>query len=806
MNDADEPGDDSPVVTYNYTDPSTGVSRLTQVDYPGGRSVYYNYGSADGIDDRLNRVANIADDAAGTNKYAQYAYLGAGTVVKVAHPAVGGNGLTLTYDPDENQSYDGFDRFGRVVEQTWQDTQATPDVLDEYTYGYDRNSNRLYRENTQTSDRDELYDYDGLNRLTTYHRGDLDGDMDEIPTADRTRGSTWTLSQTGNWSDYRLDANGDGDYSDTGTEEVDQDRAHNDANEIDHATYGSAITELANQPAWVDPVHDAAGNMTVAPMPGAEEDELLLTYDAWNRLMRVDPDDTDLEGHWKLDGDATDETANGNDGTLQGDAAYAHGREGRGVELDGDGDYVNVGDDDDLDITGDLTLAAWVRVDGSDDLTRGIIGKNIGTSDCAYFLGVNESTGEVQFWVSPNADGSGLAAVTADAPRGVWVHLTAVYDTSASLTLYVNGVQAGQNTTSIPASINNSAADLTIGRGFDGSSTDLEGAIDDVRIYSRALSAEEVAVLAGGNSAYDGLNRRIVHAERDFYYNTSWQTLEVRTNGVANPLKQYVWDLRYIDAPVLRWRDEDTDDTVDDTLYYLNDANMNVTAVVDGTDGDVVERYAYDPYGRVTVLNGENGADADVNGTTVFEWDPDSTGDGDGESDWDNRILYCGYRLDPETGTDGQGIMHVRWRMYHPTLGRWTSRDPKDQDAAGGGYHDGMSAYAYCGSLPVGHVDPTGEVIATFECCSHPEREILKSVSLDVALGLRKLRDWFKTKDTNYVRQNEIHGAMVAQAELIAYTNYHRETLSRLNDMIDMHAEGVHVKWPFFNLAGELNA
>ena len=60
----------------------------------------------------------------------------------------------------------------------------------------------------------------------------------------------------------------------------------------------------------------------------------------------------------------------------------------------------------------------------------------IGTSDCAYSLGVNESTGEVQFWVSPNADGSGLAAGTADAPRGVWVHLTAVYDTSASLTLY----------------------------------------------------------------------------------------------------------------------------------------------------------------------------------------------------------------------------------------------------------------------------------------------------------------------------------------------------------------------------------
>ena len=114
------------------------------------------------------------------------------------------------------------------------------------------------------------------------------------------------------------------------------------------------------------------------------------------------------------------------------------------------------------------------------------------------------------------------------------------------------------------------------------------------------------------------------------------QPLEVRTNGDADPLKQYppspagsgetgIWDLRYIDAPVLRWRDGNTDDTVDDTLYYLNDANMNVTAVVDGSDGDVVERYAYDPYGRVTVLNGEDGTDPDVDGTTVFEWGLGST-------------------------------------------------------------------------------------------------------------------------------------------------------------------------------------
>jgi hypothetical protein len=98
---------------------------------------------------------------------------------------------------------------------------------------------------------------------------------------------------------------------------------------------------------------------------------------------------------------------------------------------------------------------------------------------------------------------------------------------------------------------------------------------------------------------YDGLNRRISKTAGtdtlDYYYNENWQVLEVRKNGSANPLEQWVWDQRYIDAPVLRWHDSNTDGTVDDTLYATNDANMNVTALVDPSTGSVVDRYAYDP-------------------------------------------------------------------------------------------------------------------------------------------------------------------------------------------------------------------
>jgi hypothetical protein len=56
--------------------------------------------------------------------------------------------------------------------------------------------------------------------------------------------------------------------------------------------------------------------------------------------------------------------------------------------------------------------------------------------------------------------------------------------------------------------------------------------------------------------------------------------------------EQYVWDIRYIDSPIYRLRDDSPDgnnvdpgldnNTLNETLYYTTDANMNVTALIDG--------------------------------------------------------------------------------------------------------------------------------------------------------------------------------------------------------------------------------
>jgi RHS repeat-associated protein len=122
----------------------------------------------------------------------------------------------------------------------------------------------------------------------------------------------------------------------------------------------------------------------------------------------------------------------------------------------------------------------------------------------------------------------------------------------------------------------------------------------------------------------------------------------------------------------------DTQDNTDSTLYYTYDGNFNVTAVIK-PDGTVAERYTYDPYGKVTFK--------------AADW---SDAANQAKSAYDNEVLYCGYRYDPESGN-----YLARRRYLTPPLGRWLTPDPIV-------HGDGMNMYQYVGSRPASRLDPTG--------------------------------------------------------------------------------------------------
>ena len=119
--------------------------------------------------------------------------------------------------------------------------------------------------------------HDGLYRLKTYDGGTLSGgSISGTPK----REQDFTLDQLGNWSTFK-----ERDTDTGSTWDLDQDRAHNDVNEIDNGSDNGITTTTGTD--WTDPVHDAAGNMTTIPQPKSPSSSYTLKYDAWNRLVEI---------------------------------------------------------------------------------------------------------------------------------------------------------------------------------------------------------------------------------------------------------------------------------------------------------------------------------------------------------------------------------------------------------------------------------------------------------------------------------------------------------------------------------------
>ena len=79
----------------------------------------------------------------------------------------------------------------------------------------------------------------------------------------------------------------------------------------------------------------------------------------------TDADEPAPVGWWRLNGNAEDSSGNNNHGTLSGDPQWVVGKIGGALEFDGVDDHVDCGNDPSLDITGPVTIAAWVYPTGS---------------------------------------------------------------------------------------------------------------------------------------------------------------------------------------------------------------------------------------------------------------------------------------------------------------------------------------------------------------------------------------------------------------------------------------------------------
>jgi RHS repeat-associated protein len=214
-----------------------------------------------------------------------------------------------------------------------------------------------------------------------------------------------------------------------------------------------------------------------------------------------------------------------------------------------------------------------------------------------------------------------------------------------------------------------------------------------------------VAVNTGSVAAYayDGANRRIAKTAggvtRDYYYSDQWQVLEERlsTDPTAAD-RRFVWGMRGVDDLVRRdrevwvwvpapprpphwhpghggphgssaagsssgsgWWSSSSGSSggpveVTERLYALDDP-LNITAIIDGSTGAVLERYGFSGFGVPNYMNASFGS---ISGS-AYDWE----------------TLFASYRYDTDTG-----LYQVRNRFYHPNLGRWPTRDPIGESGA----------------------------------------------------------------------------------------------------------------------------
>jgi hypothetical protein len=183
----------------------------------------------------------------------------------------------------------------------------------------------------------------------------------------------------------------------------------------------------------------------------------------------------------------SDRSGNGNTGTLSGATWSTAGRTGAALSFDGVNDRVNVNDSASVDLSGGMTLQAWVYPTALSSWRTVLLKERSG--GLAYALYAHEDVPTPAAYVRVGNVDVRVAGIS-PLPLNTWTHLAATYD-GATLRLYVDGQQVGSQART--GTIQVSTGRLSLGGNAVWGEW-FAGRIDDVRIYNRPLTANEIQI------------------------------------------------------------------------------------------------------------------------------------------------------------------------------------------------------------------------------------------------------------------------------------------------------------------------
>ena len=204
-----------------------------------------------------------------------------------------------------------------------------------------------------------------------------------------------------------------------------------------------------------------------------------------------------LVAYYPFNGNANDESGNGHNGIVNGATLTADrfGNANKAYSFDGTGTIDLTGTSSLNFLTGGFSLVAWAKftAETAGNGDKGIVVKHYCGVANGYFLAEYENS--FDFYVSPDP----TLKTTEKYNDGKWHFVVGVYDGTTKY-LYVDGVLK-LSKSSIYSNVN--SENIRIGGAVNSAyghcdASHFMGAIDDVRIYNRALSASEIKQLYQG--------------------------------------------------------------------------------------------------------------------------------------------------------------------------------------------------------------------------------------------------------------------------------------------------------------------
>jgi hypothetical protein len=210
-----------------------------------------------------------------------------------------------------------------------------------------------------------------------------------------------------------------------------------------------------------------------------------------------------MVGWWSGDGHPFD-LVGSNNGTLQGAATYADGKVEKAFSFDGLTNFVSVPYTPSLDFTdGDFSIDAWVYPTTVDTYGEGIAGRLPSDNSSGWGFAIQGSTYGTAGKLNIFGKGDWIGQSNGTVATNIWTHV-AITRSGNSLTYYINGSPSGSYTNAYSTGSFNNSLSLVIGDIYPSWAETVwrfSGLIDEVEIFNRALSAEEIAAIYNAGSA-----------------------------------------------------------------------------------------------------------------------------------------------------------------------------------------------------------------------------------------------------------------------------------------------------------------